>query len=148
MNSTPNYHVKANLTLICYNENHFVSTYLRLLRDRNTPGKVLGWRKHCSHAESRNLPAQLQCLLPTAGAACSAQQEEDFQQRGGSSLDEPRPAAADPLQECSAGPAPCPFTWGCDGVELCEVATLCSAVAAARGIERLSGDSVAKSCLQ
>lgn len=28
MNSTYNCHVKANLTLICYNEIHFVSTYL------------------------------------------------------------------------------------------------------------------------
>lgn len=82
MNSTRNYHVKANLTLICYNEIHFVPTYLYLLRNRNTPGKVLAWRKHCSHAGSRTLLAQLQCLLPAAGAACSAQQEEDLQQRG------------------------------------------------------------------
>lgn len=83
-----------------------------------------------------------------SSSASSRQQEEDFQQRGapaGPSLHQGDP---DSPQECSAGPAPCPFTWGCDGVELCEVTTLCSAAAAARGIERLSGDSVAKSCLQ
>lgn len=67
-----NYHVKANPTLTCYNEIHFVSTHLYLLRDRNTPGKVPAWRKHCSHAGSRTLPAQLQCLLPTAGGRLPA----------------------------------------------------------------------------
>lgn len=67
MNSTRNYHVKANLTLICYNEIHFVPTYLYLLRNRNTPGKVLAWRKHCSHAGSK--PCQ------RSSSASSRQQE-------------------------------------------------------------------------
>lgn len=40
-----------------------------------------GWRKHCGYPVSRNLQIQLQCVLLTAGDACSIQQVEDFQQR-------------------------------------------------------------------
>lgn len=164
MNSTGNYHVKANPTLICYNEIHFVSTHLYLL----WTGTLLArsWRggrtaamqgaepcQHSSSASSRQQEPLAQHStaggrLPAARGHPRVSRGSSSGMLGGPSPDEPRPAAADPPQECSAGPAPCPLTCGCEGVELCEVATLCSAVAAARGIERLSGDSVAKSCLQ
>lgn len=69
MNSTRHYHVKANLTLICYSEIHFVSTYLYLLKDRNTPGKVLGRRKHMQGAE-----------ICQHGSSASSRQQEPLAQ--------------------------------------------------------------------